>query len=88
MPLPIYGKFRGMVSDNQDPLNQGRIRVRVPGVLGDLESAWALPCSPYAGEGTGAYAVPPVGAGVWVEVEAGDVSRPIWVGGWWPPGTS
>ena len=24
--------------------------------------------------------VPPVGAGVWVEFEAGDVSRPIWVG--------
>src|SRR5207342_1678154 len=27
--------------------------------------------------------VPPVGAGVWVEFEAGDVSRPIWVGCWW-----
>ncbi|MGZ4735867.1 MAG: phage baseplate assembly protein V, partial [Acidimicrobiia bacterium] len=27
--------------------------------------------------------VPPVGAGVWVEFEAGEVSRPIWVGCWW-----
>jgi hypothetical protein len=27
--------------------------------------------------------VPPVGAGVWVEFEAGDVERPIWSGSWW-----
>jgi hypothetical protein len=31
----------------------------------------------------GFFAVPPMGAGVWIEFEAGDVSRPIWVGGWW-----
>jgi hypothetical protein len=30
--------------------------------------------------------IPPVGAGVWIEFEAGDPSRPIWCGGWW--GTS
>ena len=30
--------------------------------------------------------MPPVGAGVWIEFEAGDVSRPIWVGGWWATG--
>ena len=26
--------------------------------------------------------MPPVGAEVWIEFEAGDPSRPIWVGGW------
>jgi hypothetical protein len=36
----------------------------------------------YAGPGS-AYAIPPVDAGVWVEFEAGDPSRPIWTGGWW-----
>src|SRR3954471_17907270 len=78
-----YGKYRGTVSDNQDPRSQGRVKVKVPEVLVDQESGWALPCAPYAGDKTGAYAVPPVGAGVWVEFEAGDVSRPIWTGGWW-----
>lgn len=78
-----YGKYRGTVSDNQDPRKQGRVKVRVPEILGEVDSGWALPCAPYAGDKTGAYAVPPVGSGVWVEFEAGDVSRPIWVGCWW-----
>jgi hypothetical protein len=29
------------------------------------------------------YTVPDSGAGVWIEFEAGDVSRPIWSGCWW-----
>jgi hypothetical protein len=78
-----YGKYRGTVTDNQDPRSQGRVRVRVPEVLTDVDSGWALPCVPYAGAQTGAYSVPAVGAGVWIEFEAGDVSRPVWVGGWW-----
>jgi uncharacterized protein involved in type VI secretion and phage assembly len=78
-----YGKYRGTVVDVQDPRKQGRIKVQVPEILGDIDSGWALPCAPYAGDRTGAYAVPAVGAGVWVEFEAGDVSRPIWVGCWW-----
>jgi uncharacterized protein involved in type VI secretion and phage assembly len=81
-----FGKYRGTVSDNQDPRRQGRIKVKVPEILGDVDSGWALPCAPYAGNKTGVYAVPPAGAGVWVEFEAGDVSRPIWVGGWWASG--
>lgn len=81
-----YGKYRGTVTDNQDPRQQGRLRVQVPEVLADVESGWAMPCAPYAGDRTGAYTIPPVGAGVWVEFEAGDVSRPIWAGGWWVSG--
>ena len=78
-----WGKYRGTVTDNQDPRHQGRLRVQVPEVLGDTDSGWALPCAPYGGDRMGLYAVPAVGAGVWVEFEAGDVSRPIWVGCWW-----
>ena len=78
-----YGKYRGTVTDNQDPKKQGRIKAQVPEILRDVESGWALPCAPYAGVNSGLYAVPPVGAGVWLEFEAGDVSRPIWVGCWW-----
>ncbi len=77
------GKFRGVVTDNKDPRAQGRIRAKVPEILGDVESGWAMPCAPYAGDRTGAFTVPAPGAGVWIEFEAGDVSRPVWVGCWW-----
>jgi hypothetical protein len=83
---PFIGKFRGSVVNNTDPLQQGRLQVLVPDVLGTKVSGWALPCAPYVGAQAGLYAIPPVGANVWVEFEAGDPSRPIWVGGWWGAG--
>ena len=77
------GKFRGTVTDNNDPNNQGRIKASVPAVLHDVDSGWALPAVPYAGPGVGTWAIPPVGAGVWIEFEGGDVAYPIWSGCWW-----
>ena len=77
-----FGKYRGTVTDNNDSTNKGRVKVRVPAVLGDLET-WALPCLPYAGNKVGVYMIPEAGAGVWVEFEAGDPSFPIWTGGYW-----
>lgn len=79
----FYGKYRGIVSDNNDPLMIGRVKARVPDVLGDLESGWAMPCAPFGGNGMGFFAVPSVGAGVWVEFEYGDPDYPIWSGCWW-----
>ena len=81
-----YGKYRGIVTDNQDPSNLGRLKARVPEVLLDVETGWALPALPYSGDGSGSYAVPEPEAGVWIEFEAGDVSRPIWTGCWWGEG--
>ncbi len=79
----FYGKYQGTVTDVDDPESLGRIRAQVPDVYHDLESPWAKPCAPYAGPGVGLYAIPPVGAAVWIEFEKGDVSLPIWSGGWW-----
>jgi hypothetical protein len=79
----FYGKYRGLVVNNMDPLNLGRLQAMVPEVLGEMQTGWASPCAPYAGPQAGFFAIPPVGAGVWIEFEAGDTSRPIWVGGWW-----
>lgn len=78
----FYGKYRGIVTDINDPLMTGRIRARVPDVMGDLESGWALPCAPFGGSGMGFFALPKVGAGVWIEFEHGDPEYPIWVGAW------
>lgn len=42
-----------------------------------------MPCSPYAGNDVGFFALPPVGANVWVEFEGGDSNNPIWGGCFW-----
>ncbi|MEM7584263.1 MAG: phage baseplate assembly protein V [Acidobacteriota bacterium] len=79
-----FGKYRGFVVDNQDPEQLGRLRLRVPSVLADAVTGWALPCLPYGGlSQQGWYAVPDVDAQVWVEFEAGDLSHPIWTGTFW-----
>ncbi len=81
-----YGKYRATVTDNQDPKSLGRVRMKVPEILGDVDSGWALPCAPYAGDGSGAFAIPAKGALVWAEFEAGDPSRPLWTGACWSGG--
>ena len=77
------GKYRGTVVNNVDPLQKGRIQVMVPDVQNLTLSTWAMPCLPIAGIQTGMFALPPIGAGVWVEFEQGDIDFPIWVGGFW-----
>ncbi len=82
-----FGKYRGFVADNQDPDNLGRIKARVPSLLKDEQTGWALPCSPYGGASQqGLFAVPEVDARVWIEFEGGDLAHPIWVGTWWGSG--
>jgi uncharacterized protein involved in type VI secretion and phage assembly len=79
----FYGKYRGTVFNNVDPLQLGRIQVVVPDVLGLTPSSWAMPCVPIAGKQEGTFFVPQLGAGVWVEFEQGEPDYPIWVGGFW-----
>lgn len=83
MSEKFFGKYRGMVINNVDPLQIGRILVQVPDVLNVLPSSWAMPCVPVAGIQMGMYTVPPIGSGVWVEFEHGDPDYPIWVGCFW-----
>ncbi len=78
-----YGKYRGTVVNNIDPLQIGRIQALVPDVSNTMLSSWAMPCLPVAGIQMGIYTVPPVGAAVWIEFEQGDSEYPIWVGCFW-----
>ena len=82
-PKKFYGKYRGLVVDNIDPLQTGRVMAQVPDVLGLIPSSWALPCVPMAGIQAGAFMVPPIGSQVWIEFEQGDPNYPIWTGGFW-----
>lgn len=82
-----YGKYRGFVVDNDDPDQLARLRLRVPSVLGETQTAWALPCLPFGGlQDQGLFMVPEVGAQVWVEFEEGELSHPIWTGTFWQQG--
>jgi uncharacterized protein involved in type VI secretion and phage assembly len=78
-----FGKYRGTVLQNLDPMQLGRIQVMVPDVSGLLPSSWAMPCFPLTGKQMGAYWVPQIGSGVWVEFEQGNPDYPIWVGGFY-----
>jgi hypothetical protein len=80
-----HGKYRGKVVNNIDPLMEGRIIALVP-AISELPLTWATPCVPYAGRGVGFFAVPPIGANVWIEFEGGDPSKPIWTGCFWGKG--
>jgi hypothetical protein len=72
---PTCGVYRAVVVDNTDPLLQRRLLLRVPDIWGD-EAVWAAACLPMSG----AKGVPAVGDGVWIALESGDPSRPIWLG--------
>ena len=83
MSQTYYGKYRGTVTNNVDPLLTGRIQAIVPDVSGIALSSWCMPCFPMTGIQTGCLAVPPIGAGVWIEFEKGDPDYPIWTGGFY-----
>lgn len=76
----LFGKYRGMVVNNVDPMQIGRIQVSVPAVGPLPLLSWAMPCFPMASIQAGIVAVPSPGAGVWVEFEGGQADHPIWTG--------
>ncbi len=89
MPQPIqatssrfFGKYRGIVAANNDAQALGRIQATLPAFQGMLTN-WALPCVPYAGQNVGFFAMPPIGASVWIEFEGGNPNYPVWSGCFW-----
>lgn len=81
----FFGKYAGIVTDTDDPRAVGRLRARIPEVLGeDVVSGWAMPSTPAGGGANrGFFALPDVGDTVWIEFEGGDPGRPIWAGTFW-----
>ncbi len=81
-PRRFYGKYRGVVVDNLDPLGMARVLAACPAIA-DGPLTWAMPCVPWGGDQVGTFIVPPSGAGVWIEFEQGDIDYPIWTGCYW-----
>jgi phage protein D/phage baseplate assembly protein gpV len=82
-PEPVLGLVVGIVTDNQDPQGQGRVKVRYPSLSGEHASDWARVVAPGAGPERGLELVPEVNDEVVVGFEHGDVHFPYVLGGLW-----
>lgn len=77
--------YRAYVVSIDDPLNLGRVQIRIPALHSNLSDAvlpYAYPaCMSGLGNQVGQFYLPPVGALVWVTFEYSDEHRPIYFGG-------
>lgn len=81
-----FGKYRGTVETVGTGDRLGYVRAIVPEIYGDVESPWAAPCVPAAGPGHGFFALPKEKDIVWIELEGGHPSSPLWTGFCWASG--
>jgi uncharacterized protein involved in type VI secretion and phage assembly len=77
----LYGVCTGLVEDNDDPENEGRVKVRFPWLDDATVSEWCRVIQPYAGNGFGAVFVPEKLCEVLVAFVHGDMNEPIVIGG-------
>lgn len=79
-----YGVYRGSVFENEDPENQGRLRVKVPQIYGNKSpERWAYPRGSMAGKGHGLFLIPQKEDPIYISFENGDTRFPLWEYGWW-----
>jgi len=80
-----YSEYDAICVSNEDPEEQGRIKVRVPNVAGNKPlGAWAWPVLPMGGKDKGMFWPPDEGDPVVVTFRNGNPSYPRYVGGYWP----
>jgi uncharacterized protein involved in type VI secretion and phage assembly len=79
----LAGVAVGIVTNNQDPDNLGRVKLRFPWLADDDESQWARMTGWFAGNDRGGYALPEVDDEVLVAFELGDIHAPYVLGGLW-----
>jgi uncharacterized protein involved in type VI secretion and phage assembly len=79
----MYGVAVGLVTNNKDPDDLGRVRMKFPWLSDDHESNWARVATVMAGPNRGAYFLPEVDDEVLVAFEHGDVRFPYVLGAMW-----
>lgn len=75
----MFGVYRGLVAENVDPEQTGRVAVALPAVAGG-QRLWAAVAHPVTSV---AQEVPPVGTEVLVAFEAGNPDHPYVIGAVW-----
>ena len=78
---PVNGVVTGIVTNNNDPLLLGRVKLKFPWLEDTFESGWARMVSAGAGKNRGTVIIPEVNDEVLVAFEHGDVRRPYVIGG-------
>lgn len=73
----------GVVTNNKDPENLGRVRLRFPWRNAEDESYWARIAVPMAGPDRGTYFLPEVDDEVLVAFEGDDIDSPYVIGALW-----
>jgi uncharacterized protein involved in type VI secretion and phage assembly len=84
---PVYGVTLGVVTDVDDPVMLGRVKVRFPWLSDSVESAWARVIVLWAGSGMGSYFPPEVDDEVAVAFQHGDLRYPYVLGMLWSQGS-
>ena len=79
----LYGVTVGVVTNNQDPDDLGRVKVRFPWLSDEDESHWARVLTPMAGKERGLYCLPEVDDEVLVAFEHGQADFPYVLGALW-----
>lgn len=79
----VSGVAVGIVIDNKDPDNSGRVKVKFPWLGQESESNWAKVAALMGGKGRGTYFLPEVEDEVLVAFEQGDIDHPYVIGGLW-----
>lgn len=82
----FYGVYPALVTDNQDPDGQGRVRIKLPWSPdndGSAYEAWARIATMMAGNNRGSWFIPDPDDEVLIAFEGGDTRRPYVVGMLW-----
>jgi uncharacterized protein involved in type VI secretion and phage assembly len=79
----FYGVVVGVVTNNRDPDNMHRVKVRFPWLDQDHESHWARIATTMAGKGRGSYFLPENDDEVLVAFEHGSLEHPFVIGSLW-----
>ncbi len=88
-----YGVAAGLITNNQDPDGEGRVKLKFPWLSDANETDWVRIATFMAGGGRGSFFLPEVGDEVLVAFEHGDINRPFVIGFLWngkdkPPETN
>lgn len=77
------GVVPAIVTNNDDPRNWGRVKVKYPWMSEEEESDWVRLASPGAGADAGFCAIPAVDDEVLIGFVHGDFGQPVVIGGLW-----